>query len=161
MSRASFLATLGVALGSAAPISAQIGLSSSPQSVRLSAIKQGWVGISLPVATSAGVSGLQSSSVATSWNLDPELTATVTLVARFASGEGAIPALKPLGRSTPPPGAPAVPGSALVLFTQPIAVSNTIGTRTDGLEIRMDLPTPLGLPPDTHTGTLNLVAITQ
>ena len=49
----------------------QIGLSSSPQSVRLSAIKQGWVGISLPVGAPAAVSGLQSSSVATSSRYPP------------------------------------------------------------------------------------------
>ncbi len=128
----------------APPTSAQIGLSSTSQSVRLSAVKQGWV----------TVSGSRSGAVATSWNLDPEQTAAVTLVAQFAGMEGAIPALQVPGRPTPPPGEAGIPGTALVLFSQRIAATNA-------LEIHLRLPAPPGLPPGTYTGTLNLVAITQ
>lgn len=178
MSRASILAALGLALGVPAPLSAQIGLASSPQSVRLSASKQGWVSVSLPAGGSASISGLVSGAndfpavpVATSWNVDPGQTATVTLLAHFAApgqalagAEGAIPASRVHGRLTGGevgfvPFGPA--GGSLELFTQPIAEPNAIGTRTDGLEIRIDLTTLPGLPSGTYTGTLNLVAVTQ
>jgi hypothetical protein len=144
MSRVAVLAALGVALAMAPPASAQIGLSSSFQSVRLSAVKQGWVTVSGPL----------SGAVATSWNLNPDQTAAVTLVAQFAGMEGAIPALQVPGSPTPPPGGAGIRGTALVLFTQRIAA-------TTALEMHLQLPTPPGLPPGTYTGTLNLVAITQ
>ena len=187
MSRASALATLGLVLGAPALLSAQIDLASSLQSVGLVAVKQGWVSVSLPGGSSASISGLVSGPnefppvpVATSWNVDPERTATVTLLASFAvpgqalsGSEGAIPASRMLGRLTgsaagfapfaqaPPAGGGGTAGGTLELFTQPLVEANAIGTRTDGLEIRIDLTTLPGLPSGTYTGTLNLVAVTQ
>ena len=151
MSRAAVLAALGLALAAPAPVFAQIGLSSAPQSVHLSAVKQGWVSVSLPGGARVGP---QRVPVATAWNVDPTLTASVTLLARVDAGRGAIPASQLLGRSTGP-----VRGT--ILFTQPIDAANPMGTRTDGLDIRIHLPTPPGLPPGMYTGTLILVAITQ
>jgi hypothetical protein len=151
MSRAAVLAALGLALAAPAPVFAQIGLSSAPQSIHLSAVKQGWVGVSLPGGASLGA---QRVPVATSWNVDPARTASVTLLARVDAGGGAIPASELLGRTTGP-------ARGTILFTQPIDAANPIGTRTDGLDIRIHLPTPPGLPPGMYTGTLILVAITQ
>jgi hypothetical protein len=154
MSRAAVLAALGLALAAPAPVFAQIGLSSAPQSVHLSAVKQGWVSISLPGGAPVSPIDAQPVPVATSWNVDPARTGSVTLLARVDSGGGAIPASRLLGRSTGP-----VRGT--ILFTQPIDAANPIGTRTDGLDIRIHLPTSPGLPPGMYTGTLILVAITQ
>jgi hypothetical protein len=175
MSWISTLAALGVAVGSTAPLSAQVGLASSPQSVRLSAIKQGWVRVSLPGGSSASLSRLVSGAndfppvpVETSWNVDPGQTAAVTLVAHFAApgralagAEGAIPASLVLGRLTGEAKGFVPVGGSLQLFTQPIAEPNATGARTDALEVRIDLTALPELPPATYTGTLNLVAVTQ
>jgi hypothetical protein len=141
------LAALGVAVGSTAPLSAQIGLASSPQSIQLSAIKQGWVSVSLPAARSA------EPKVETSWNIDPRHAAPVTLVARYRPA-GQVP-------EGPQGAIPATLAEGLVLFTQPIAETNVVGARTDALEVRIDPTTLPELPPGISTGTLNLVAITQ
>ena len=122
--------------------------------------------------------------VVTSWNLDPARTASVKLVAFFetparalAAELGAIPASSVLGRV--PTGGPksfapftggpvgtehgqvGAAGGTLVLFAQPIAGGNAVGSRTDELQMRIDLSGLPDLPPGTYTGTLDLVATTQ
>jgi hypothetical protein len=140
------MTALAAALGSAVPLSAQIGLASTPQSVQLTAVKHGAVSVSLPTGGAAAPSGLVTGPndftpvpVATSWNVDLERTASVTLVANFNGSAG----------------------GSLMLFTQPIAGPDAIGGRTDDLPVRIDLTTLPGLAPGTYAGTLNLVAVTQ
>jgi hypothetical protein len=138
----------------------------------------------LPGDLVAGANDFAPLPVVTSWNLDPARTASVRLVAFFetparalAAEWGAIPASSVLGRV--PTGGPksfapftgdavatgggilgAVDGT-LVLFAQPIAGGNAVGSRTDELQMRIDLSGLPDLPPGTYTGTLNLVATTQ
>jgi hypothetical protein len=132
----------------------------------------------------AGLNDFTPLPVVTSWNLDPARTASVRLVAYFdapsralAAELGAIPASSVFGRV--PTGGPksfapftggpvaagsgmlGVTGGTLVLFSQPIAGGNAVGTRTDELQMRIDLSGQPDLPPGTYTGTLNLVATTQ
>lgn len=122
--------------------------------------------------------------VVTSWNLDPTRSASITVLAFFetparalAAELGAIPASHVLGRV--PTGGPksfapftggpvsagagvlGAMGGTLVLFAQPISSGNPFGSRTDELQVRIDLSGMPDLPPGTYTGTLNLVATTQ
>lgn len=139
---------------------------------------------SLPGDLVTGANDFAPLPVITSWNLDPARTASVRLVAFFetpahalAAELGAIPAGRVLGRV--PTGGPksfapftgdpvatgggmlGAAGGTLVLFAQPIAGGNAVGSRTDELEMRIDLSGLPDLPPGTYTGTLNLVATTQ
>jgi len=138
----------------------------------------------LPGELVAGPNDFAPLPVVTSWNLDPSRTASVRLVAFFdaparalATELGAIPASSVFGRV--PTGGPksfapftggqvvagggmlGVAGATLVLFAQPISGGNAVGTRTDELQVRIDLSGMPDLPPGTYTGTLNLVATTQ
>jgi len=171
---------------------AQIGLTSGPTTVALTATKAASVSLSLPVGTSATLSGalvtgpndLPSIPVTTTWEVDPQRTAAVSLVAYFqqparalASTTAAIPASAVLGRV--PSGGPkafapfvgaALPagssmagtaGGTLVLFTQPISDGNAVGGRSDNLQVRIDLTGSPELPAGSYTGILNLLVITQ
>jgi hypothetical protein len=138
----------------------------------------------LPGDLVAGTNDFAPLPVVTSWNLDPSRTASVRLVAFFetparalAAERGAIPAGRVLGRV--PTGGPksfapftgaavstdqgplGASGGTLVLFAQPIAGGTPAGSRTDELQVRIDLSGLPDLPPGTYTGTLNLVATTQ
>ena len=138
----------------------------------------------LPGDLVAGPNDFAPLPVVTSWNLDPARTASVKLVAFFdaparalAAELGAIPASSVFGRVptggpksfAPFTGSPVATGSGmlgvsggtLVLFAQPIAGGNAVGSRTDELQMRIDLSGQPDLPPGTYTGTLNLVATTQ
>ena len=138
----------------------------------------------LPGDLVAGANDFAPLPVVTSWNLDPARTASVRLVAFFdaparalAAALGTIPASHVLGRVptggpksfAPFTGGPVATGGGmlgsaggtLVLFAQPIAGGNAAGSRTDELQMRIDLSGLPDLPPGTYTGTLNLVATTQ
>jgi hypothetical protein len=138
----------------------------------------------LPGDLVTGANDFAPLPVVTSWNLDPSRTGAVRLVAFFetptralAAELGAIPASSVLGRVptggpksfAPFTGSPVstaqgplgAAGGTLVLFAQPIAGGNAVGSRTDELQMRIDLSGLPDLPPGTYTGTLNLVATTQ
>jgi hypothetical protein len=48
-------------------------------------------------------------------------------------------------------------GAGLLLFSQPISITNTTGTRTDNLSLEIDL-TSLSLPAGAYVGTLHIQA---
>jgi hypothetical protein len=102
-----------LALAVCRPAHAQVGLSSTSQTVTLTATKLASVSVSLPAGGSAVLPGSLSSGVndflplpvATAWDVDPARTAAVTLVAYFdapsraLAGPGAaIPSSRILGR---------------------------------------------------------------
>ncbi|HET7471292.1 MAG TPA: hypothetical protein VFJ81_16530 [Gemmatimonadales bacterium] len=171
---------------------AQVGLASGTATVALTATKAASVSLSLPAGTSATLPGtlvigpndFAPITVTTAWEVDPQRTAAVSLVAYFqqparalASASAAIPASAVLGRvpsggpkgfapfvGAPISGGNAVAGAAggtLVLFTQPIAGANAIGGRSDNLQMRIDLTGAPELPAGSYTGILNLLVITQ
>jgi hypothetical protein len=171
---------------------AQIGLASSMATVALTATKTASVSLTLPGGNSATLPGalvtgsndLSPISVSTAWEVDPQRTAAVSLVAYFqqparalASAGAAIPASAVLGRVpsggpkafAPFVGAPVsagnrvagATGGTLVLFTQPISEVNAIGGRSDNLQVRIDLTGVRELPAGSYTGILNLLVITQ
>ncbi len=133
---------------------AQAGPVSAPRSVLLVATKAASVGVALP----AGTADPAPLPIATAWNVNPAEPVSVTLVAFYdvpaALGSGWVRGggAKSL---TPVVGRPAGSGVALaagpmVVFTQPMAAGHARGSRSDDLPVRVD-----------HTGTLNLMAITQ
>jgi hypothetical protein len=173
-------------------VSAQVGLASATATVALTATKAASVSLSLPGGTSATLPGALVTGpndfapipVTTAWEVDPQQTAAVSLVAYFqqparalASPGAAIPASAVQGRLpsggpkafAPFVGGPVSAGSAvagaaggtLVLFTQPISESNAIGGRRDNLQVRIDLTGAPELPAGSYTGILNLLVITQ
>ena len=171
---------------------AQIGLASAATTVALSATKAASVSVSLPGGSSASLPGALVTGpndfapipVTTAWEVDPQRTSAVALVAYFeqptralSSAVGAIPSMAVLGRVptggpqafAPFTGAPVSAGSevagaaggTLVLFTQAISGANAVGGRNDNLQVRIDLTGAPELPAGSYTGILNLLVITQ
>jgi hypothetical protein len=118
--------------------------------------------------------------VLTNWNLNPGQTASVSLVAYFAvpaqalvGGSTQIPSSRVLGRMTT--GAPTTftainqgsvgglgtAGGSLNLFTQAINGANKVASRTDNLDLELNLVGFPTLTPGTYTGTLTIQAVTQ
>lgn len=120
--------------------------------------------------------------IQTQWNLNPSAN-SVALVAYFtnparamASGTNYIPSAWIRGRvatGTPTTFTPitqaaviaggqtlGTAGGSLLLFTQPIGGKTKAGTRTDNLELQLDLTGQRTLP-GTYTGTLHIRAIVQ
>ena len=176
----------------AAPLRAQIGLASGMASVTLTATRVPSIGVSLPGGTAATLPGnlvtgpndFAAFPIATTWDLDPAQTASVSLVGYFESPAAAlagpvatIPASAVFGRV--PTGSPksfspftqsgrrtsdgmvGSTGGTLLLFTQAISDANAKGGRTDGMQVRIDLSGWHNLPAGTYRGTLNLLAITE
>jgi hypothetical protein len=127
----------------AAPVSAQVGLTSAPRSLSLLATRQSSVTVTLPA----------DGIVATAWNIDPAQPLAVTLRA-FVNQPVRAPAHGPTGGAKSMArltgylmtDAPAV----AVLFTQSIGGRSAQGGRQDELSGR-------GSPP----GILTLVVTTQ
>lgn len=171
---------------------AQVGLASAGTTTALSATKPASVSVSLPGGSSASLPGSLVTGpndfapipVTTAWEVDPQRTSAVSLVAYFeqptralASAVGAISSSAVLGRvPTGGPkafaafvGAPVSAGSAvagaaggtLVLFTEPISDANASGGRSDNLQVRIDLTGAPELPAGSYAGILNLRVITQ
>jgi hypothetical protein len=120
----------------------------------------------------------------TAWNLDPAQTAAITVVAYFdapaqalVSGSGVLPSRSVLGRVvtgtptsfTPFTGGAVIGGgnsagsvgATLVLFSSRIDPASAVMSRTDNLELRLDLTGFPELSAGTYTGTLNIRTITQ
>jgi hypothetical protein len=121
--------------------------------------------------------------IQTQWNLHPGSSNAVAVVAYFtnparamASGTNYIPSAWIRGRvatGTPTAYTPitqaavvaggqtvGTAGGSLLLFTQPISGKTKAGTRTDNLELQLDLTGRQTLP-GTYTGTLHIRAIVQ
>src|SRR5712691_2384237 len=165
----------------AAPLRAQIGLASAAVSVSLIATRVPSIGVSLPGGTAASLPGSLVTGpndfapfrIATTWDVDPAQTASVSLVAYFEAPAAAlagpaatIPASAVFGRV--PTGGPqsfspftqggrrtssgmaGSTGGTLLLFTQPISDANAKGGRTDGMQVRIDLSGWHNLPAGTY-----------
>jgi hypothetical protein len=145
----------------AGPLRAQIGLASAAVSVSLTATRMPSIGVSLPGGTDASLPGSLETGpndfvpfpIATTWDVDPSETASVSLVAYFGSpaaalaGPATIQASAVFGRV--PTGGPK------------ISDANAKGGQTDGMQVRIDLSGWHHLPAGTYRGTLNLLAITE
>jgi len=118
--------------------------------------------------------------IQTAWNVNPGQTNTVSLVAYFSlptqamvGGSTLIPSSRVLGRMTT--GLPVTftaitqngiggvgtAGGSLHLFAVTIGGGNKNASRTDNLDLQLDLVGFPSLPAGTYTGVLNIRAVTQ
>ena len=117
--------------------------------------------------------------IQTQWNVNPGLTNTVNLMAYFTTpsqaltgGAVQIPSSRVRGRMTTglpvaftaftenAVGGIGTAGGSLRLFSLNITGPNRNSSRTDNLDLQLDL-TGMTLPPGTYRGTLNIRAVTQ
>ena len=166
---------------------AQVGAVGNPRIITLSAVKPGTltVGVlsgmvqNLPnVADNALNNWPTPVVIITQWNVNPGQTNTVNLMAYFTTpaqalvGAVPIPSSRLRGRmATGLPvaftaftqnavGGIGTVGGSLRLFSQNITGVNKNSSRTDNLNLQLDL-TGMTLAPGTYTGTLNIRAVTQ
>ena len=121
-----------------------------------------------------------TTTIVTQWNLNPGQTNSVNLIAFFSNpliamsgGAVQIPSSRILGRmATGLPvaftaftqngiGAVGTAGGSLRLFSVNITGANKNSSRTDNLDLQLNLVGFPTLPPGTYSGTLNIRAITQ
>ncbi len=166
---------------------AQVGAAGNPRVISLSAVKPGTltVGVlsgmvqNLPsVADNALNNWPTPVVIVTQWNVNPGRTNTVNLMAYFSTpaqalvGAVQIPSSRVRGQMTT--GLPVAftaftegaiggigtAGGSLRLFSQNITGLNKNSSRTDNLNLQLDL-VGTTLAPGTYTGTLNIRAVTQ
>jgi hypothetical protein len=161
---------------------AQVGLTSNVATVALTATKAATLTVS-PNASTATLASITDNSnannfTAVSLTTDWNLTAgsSVRLIGWFATpaqalanGTSFIPSSKVEGRVGAAAYAPftaaavggvGVAGGSLQLFNQAVAAGTYFGTRTDQLDLRLNLIGTTTIAGD-YTGTLNLQAIVQ
>lgn len=131
--------------------------------------------VNFVLAQGAAAAGDVSPAVSTSWNLNPGLTGAVTLFGYFNTPSAAltdgtydIASTYVEGRMTT--GAVATytaftqtnavgPASgSLLLFTEAVTGANKIKTRSDNLDLRINLASSPTVPASTYTGTLRIQA---
>ncbi len=161
---------------------AQVGTTSNIPTVALTATKQATLTVTptTSVATLASITDNSNANVftpvgiTTDWNLTAG--SSVRLIGWFATpaqalanGANFIPSSRVEGRVNATAFAPftgaavggvGVAGGSLQLFSQAVAAGSFFGTRTDQLELRLDLTGATALAGD-YTGTLNLQAVVQ
>ena len=174
--------------GGGGRLAAQVGAVGNPRVLALSAIKSGTltVGVTsgmvqnLPNVADNALNNFPSPVViVTQWDLNPGQTNTVDLMAYFTVpsqalvGPAQIPSSRVRGRvatglpvaftpiSQNAVGGIGTAGGSLRLFSEIITGPNKNGTRTDNLDLQLDLVGFGPLPPGTYGGTLNIRAITQ
>lgn len=161
---------------------AQVGLLSNTATVALTATKAATLTVSPSASTAtlasisdgSNVNNFTPVSLTTAWNLTGG--SSVRLIGWFATpaqallnGADAIPSSKVEGRVgaaayTPFTGAAlggvGVAGGSLQLFSQGVGTGTFFGSRTDQLDLRLDLTGTTTIA-GAYTGTLNLQAIVQ
>ena len=174
---------LALALALASTAQAQVGLTSNTATVTLNATKTSTLTVSPSVATAtlasitdnSNANAFSNVNVTTDWNLTSGTS--VRLIGWFATPASALDngsALIPSsnveggingGGFTPFTGAAVggvgVAGGSLQLFSQAVAAANYFSTRTDILNLRLNL---VGFPTTSaglYTGTLNVQAVVQ
>jgi len=185
--RALLLILLGTT--AAREASGQVGQLGQVQILSLVAVGPSVLGVtvtsgavqSIPSLTDNAVNSFPSPVVVlTNWNVNPGQTASVALVAYFAvpsqalSGAGTqIPSSRVLGRMTTglpaaytaisqgPTAGVGTAGGSLHLFTQTINGGNKVSSRSDNLDLQLNLTGFPTLPAGTLSGTLTLQAVTQ
>jgi hypothetical protein len=145
-----------------------LSISATPSSATFNLVAGGTAQATAPV------------SISQTWVLGPS-RASVTLIGWFANAAQAltsggsspvyIPTSEVLGEvttgapttftaftATPSTGQPGVSGASLVLTSTAISNSNRNSSRTDNLQLEINLSSQTQLPAGTYTGTLNLQA---
>lgn len=167
---------------------AQVGAVGNPRVVSLAALKPGTLTVGVASGMVQNLPNVVDEAandfpvpvvIVTQWNVNPGQTNTVNLMAYFTVpaqamvGPIAIPSSRIMGQVTT--GLPAAftaftqsavggigtAGGSLRLFSQNITGANKNASRTDNLNLRLNLVGFGPLPPGTYTGTLNIRAVTQ
>jgi hypothetical protein len=168
-------------IGSSSAV-AQVGLTSNVATVALTATKNATLTVSPSVSTAtlasitdnSNVNNFTPVSLTTAWNLTAG--SSVRLIGWFgtpaqalANGTNFIPSSRVEGRvnatafspfTAAAVGGVGVAGGSLQLFSQAVGSGSYLGTRTDQLDLRLDLIGATTVAGD-YTGTLNLQAIVQ
>jgi hypothetical protein len=160
----------------------QVGLTSNVATVALTATKNATLTVSPSASTAtlasitdnSNVNNFTPVSLTTAWNLTAG--SSVRLIGWFATPAQAlanatsfIPSSRVEGRvnasayapfSSGPVGGVGVAGGSLQLFSQAVGSGSYLGSRTDQLDLRLDLTGTTTVAGD-YTGTLNLQAVVQ
>jgi hypothetical protein len=175
-------------LAAAAPLQGQVGAVGPARVIALAAIKPGTLTVGVLSGMVQNMANVQDNAlntwptpvvIQTQWNVNPGQTNTVELMAYFTlpsqamvGGTAQIPSSRLQGRmATGLPvaftaftqnavGGIGTAGGSLRLFTQIITGINKNSSRTDNLDLQLDL-TGTALAPGTYSGTLNIRAVTQ
>jgi hypothetical protein len=187
--RPTFLPALGLWIALAGSAAAQSGAVSPARVVGLSATKPGQLTVSLSAGLSRSIPSVAdnaintftgTTTIVTQWNLNPGQTNTVNLIAYFSTpaqamtgGAVQIPSSRVRGRMTTGlptafttftqngVGAVGTAGGSLRLFSVNISGPNKNASRTDNLDLQLNLVGFPTLPPGIYSGTLNIRAVTQ
>ncbi|HEU5042353.1 MAG TPA: hypothetical protein VFT84_16105 [Gemmatimonadales bacterium] len=182
------LASAAAILAAAAPLRAQVGSVGNPRVLTLSAVKPGTLTVGVLSGMVQNMASVQDNAlntwptpvvIVTQWNVNPGQTNTVNLMAYFTTpaqalvgGAVQIPSSRVRGRMTTglpvaftaftqnAVGGIGTVGGSLRLFSQAITGINKNSSRTDNLDLQLDL-VGTALAPGTYTGTLNIRAVTQ
>jgi hypothetical protein len=176
-------ATVALALAMAATAEAQVGLTSNTATVTLNATKLSTLTVSPTTATATLASITDNSNannftnvgLTTAWNLTAGTSVNLigwfaTPASALANGAAVIPSSNVEGGingggytafTGGAVGGVGVAGGSLQLFNQAVAAANYLGSRTDQLNVRLNL---VGFPTTSaglYTGTLNVQAVVQ
>ncbi|HZN96379.1 MAG TPA: hypothetical protein VFB61_01450 [Gemmatimonadales bacterium] len=174
--------SIALVLAGTSTASGQVGLLSNAPTVALTATKNATLTVTPNVATATLGSITDNStannftpvSITTAWNLTAG--SSVRLIGWFATpaqalanGADLIPSSKVEGRvgaaayapfSSAAVGGVGVASGSLQLFSQAVAAGSYLGSRTDQLDLRLNLTGTTTVAGD-YTGTLNLQAVVQ
>jgi hypothetical protein len=178
-----------VGLPAARAAEAQAGQLAPAQILSLVAAAPSVLGVTVTSGATQSIASLTDNAVnnfpspvvvRTNWNVQPGQTTSVELVAYFSvpgqaltAGGSQIPSSRVLGRMMT--GLPATytpisqgsvagvgtAGGSLHLFAQAISGSNKVASRTDNLDLALDLVGFPTLASGTYAGTLTIQAVTQ
>ena len=179
-----------VATGTA-QAAAQVGTVSNAQVISLAAAKNSRLSVTVTSGATQTMPTLTDNTtntfpspvvIQTQWDLNPGKTGSLRVIAWFAtpaqalfsSGSGtAIPSSRMRGRvatgvpvtftafTQNPVGGVGAAGGSLQLLNVAVTGANKTTTRSDNLQLQLDLTGAGVLPPGTYSGTLNIQAVTQ
>jgi hypothetical protein len=170
---------------------AQVGTLSNAQVISLAAAKTSRLSVAVTSGATQTLPSLVDNAandfpspvvIQTQWDLNPGQTGSVRVIAWFAtpaqalydaSSGNPIPSSRMRGRVatgvpvafTPftqnPVGGIGAAGGSLQLLNVNVTGANKTTTRSDNLQLQLDLTGAPVLPPGTYAGTLNIQAVTQ
>lgn len=174
-----------------AQAAAQVGTVSNAQVISLAAAKSSQLSLAVTSGASQSIPSFTDNAIntfpspvviQTQWDLNPGQTGSVRVIAWFATpaqalfnaGSGtAIPSSRMWGRvatgvpvaftafTQNPVGGIGAAGGSLQLLNINVTGANKTTTRSDNLQLQLNLTGAGVLPPGTYAGTLNIQAVTQ
>jgi hypothetical protein len=174
-----------------AQAAAQVGTISGAQVINLAAAKNSRLSLAVTSGAAQNLPSFVDNTtndfpspvvIQTQWDLNPGQTGSVRVIAWFAAPAQAlfnpasgtpIPSSRMRGRvatgvpvtftafTQNPVGGVGAAGGSLQLLNVNVTGANKTTTRSDNLQLQLDLTGAAPLPPGTYSGTLNIQAVTQ